>query len=62
MPGPQKLYDVTCVKHHRPFSNRGGLLFMATSDRSAYRELARIGWRFVRGKGWLCPFHALRAR
>lgn len=51
-------FDVTCISKHRPFSNRGGLLFVAANDRAAYRELARLGWRFQRGKGWLCPRHA----
>ena len=57
-------YDVTCIGKHRPFDNDGGLLFAAPNDRAAYRELARLGWRFVRGKGWYCPKHsraALRA-
>ena len=51
-------YDVTCIRRN----GHDGLYFAAANDRAAYRELARIGWRYVRGEGWLCPTHAKRKR
>lgn len=52
-------YDVTCIVGGRaPRNCDGGLLFVAPSDRGAYRELARLGWHFKRGKGWVCPKHS----